>query len=866
MFPMDDAAVIVDFSVTLDGRKIKSEVKTVEDITKVYKDAMNKGKTAFKVEENKPDVFKKTVLFSELWDHEKRNPSPIPVPHRTSSASPPPLPHGEILDTPLSLEFPSERSMSPLNYAQAQQVQPSSTVELPGDLGFSSTQAEPRTSSDEDISVSIGNISPGADAVVKISYNTELAVEDGFVRFYLPTTIAPRYIPDESPEDQSEQDIRSAQDMSSQPYSTDSPCPLEIVCSIEAHAPLTSVSSPTHNIIKSAVGNAGQYEVTLSGHTTDMDRDFVLLIESEKPHEPRLMIEEYAENGSTSYAAMLTFVPNFKLPPMEVEIIFLIDRSGSMMGTKSQMAMNALKMFVKSLPSGCYFNIVGFGSIFKTLFPSSVLYDEETTTKAIAYTEDRSENYGGTEILAPLKHIYSQKPIQNFSRQVIVLTDGEVDNTSEVIRCIRQNVNTSRTFAIGLGSDCSHYLVNEIATAGYGTAMFTTLNERLEGKVQQTLHNALQPCMKGTSLSWSYQDRNKTDEEVMSYEDHHNVKPGVEVNGDGPEKEHGSPWKQIPPKVPVIFNGTKFIIYFLSKEGNTMLPDKITVESETPNGPMKQVLQAKTTQQKGNQIHKLAARSLIRYLEESVDNVSRNKKLKTEIISLGLKYGLSSQFTSYVAVDTSNHVVQHAMETRRIATQIPSAWGGGFMNHLTMNHHGMQVDSISFKSEESDGKSWIHEVVSFVQNAFSRNHNKTEVTETGDIKREQENKPFKEASKPKKHNGMTNEQKLQVIVDGQKCNGSFSVNDLPLLKLLGIKSKEDLSEVATMYRLREDLLVTALSLEFLKKFLFSFYPEWKLMSKKAEEWISRNAEEDEKQRLAESIDKHFKEKLHGKNL
>ena len=41
---------------------------------------------------------------------------------------------------------------------------------------------------------------------------------------------------------------------------------------------------------------------------------------------------------------MLTFVPSFKLPDIKVEIIFLIDRSGSMDGIKVEMAKNALKV------------------------------------------------------------------------------------------------------------------------------------------------------------------------------------------------------------------------------------------------------------------------------------------------------------------------------------------------------------------------------------------------------------------------------------------------------------------------------------------------------------------------------------------
>jgi len=43
--------------------------------------------------------------------------------------------------------------------------------------------------------------------------------------------------------------------------------------------------------------------------------------------------------------------------------------AGSMNGDRIQAAQAALLVFLKSLPPGCYFNIVGFGSTFALLFP-----------------------------------------------------------------------------------------------------------------------------------------------------------------------------------------------------------------------------------------------------------------------------------------------------------------------------------------------------------------------------------------------------------------------------------------------------------------------------------------------------------------
>jgi hypothetical protein len=42
--------------------------------------------------------------------------------------------------------------------------------------------------------------------------------------------------------------------------------------------------------------------------------------------------------------------------------IFIVDRSGSMMGETIKTTVEALKLFIQSLPPGCAFDIISFGS------------------------------------------------------------------------------------------------------------------------------------------------------------------------------------------------------------------------------------------------------------------------------------------------------------------------------------------------------------------------------------------------------------------------------------------------------------------------------------------------------------------------
>lgn len=116
----------------------------------------------------------------------------------------------------------------------------------------------------------------------------------------------------------------------------------------------------------------------------------------------------YSEVLDYSVCYMLHLIPNFALERDKAEILVLVDRSGSMAGTSIELAGSALSLLLHSLPTDCFFNIIGFGDEFKPLFPKSVKYGESTLLSAEKYVKDIDANMGGTEILAPLKYIYKR--------------------------------------------------------------------------------------------------------------------------------------------------------------------------------------------------------------------------------------------------------------------------------------------------------------------------------------------------------------------------------------------------------------------------------------------------------------------------
>ena len=184
------------------------------------------------------------------------------------------------------------------------------------------------------------------------------------------------------------------------------------------------------------------------------DKDVVVHILTREPFKPQAIVEngikiegkEDKEGFMASPVVMLNFFPEFKSPESSDvgEFVFVVDRSGSMSGSRNNSAKETLLLFLKSLPDGCYFNVVGFGSSYKTLFNKSQLYNDRNLKKATDLAESMEADLGGTEILRPLEWVFSQAPVKGNPRQLFLLTDGEVGNTDQVINLVQKHSNTTR--------------------------------------------------------------------------------------------------------------------------------------------------------------------------------------------------------------------------------------------------------------------------------------------------------------------------------------------------------------------------------------------------------------------------------------
>ena len=101
-------------------------------------------------------------------------------------------------------------------------------------------------------------------------------------------------------------------------------------------------------------------------------------------------------------------------------------------------AREALTLFMRSLPEGCTFSIVSFGDPeHKPLYDNIYYleYTDGTRDAAIKEILKMSANFGGTNILKPLKAVQTGREYDSgLMKRVFLLTDGSVSEQATLIR------------------------------------------------------------------------------------------------------------------------------------------------------------------------------------------------------------------------------------------------------------------------------------------------------------------------------------------------------------------------------------------------------------------------------------------------
>ncbi|XP_022610761.1 von Willebrand factor A domain-containing protein 5B2-like [Seriola dumerili] len=238
-------------------------------------------------------------------------------------------------------------------------------------------------------------------------------------------------------------------------------------------------------------------------------RDFIRC--TRKDSEPERKLEfvrkRYHKDILSSPVLMLNFCPDLLCEPLELhkatrELLFLVDRSGSMSGTNIRRVKEAMVVALKSLPSCTMLNVVGFGTTIKPLFTSSKLCTDVTLMQAYEYVQRMRADMRGTNLLGALSWVYQQPMQRSYPRQVFIITDGSISNVAKVLELVRRNTCAGRCFGLGLGPRACRRLLQGVAKLTGGTTEFLDDEERLQPKLIKSLKKAFEPVLTDVRIDW----------------------------------------------------------------------------------------------------------------------------------------------------------------------------------------------------------------------------------------------------------------------------------------------------------------------------------------------------------------------------
>ncbi|CAB5390150.1 uncharacterized protein OCT59_011929 [Rhizophagus irregularis] len=520
---------------------------------------------------------------------------------------------------------------------------------------------------------SVGNITSEQTVVIKITYVTELKhdSESEKIRFVLPTNIAPRYGSSEYSSSSNDGKILNPDVVS---YSDKADFYLELAVTCRMTSAIQNIESPSHKISTemNIDGNPKISKITLTEQITYLEKDFILVVKSKDLDQPRAFVE-YDPELQTN-CIMLTLVPKFSLNTTISELVFVVDRSGSMDIEPMKKAAQALELLLRSLPEDCYFNVVSFGSDYDSLFPKSELYSETSLSKALNLAQTMKSNYGGTEVYNVLEWVFKNSR-DDMPTSIFLITDGEVWNVDQIVELVSKHEEEKnddlRLFSLGIGDSVSHNLVESVARAGKGYAQFVTNDERMDKKVIGMLKNALKPPIKDYNITWT--EVNLLDEKELDMTPIEVDKPTISFMSDDNMEPPSPPpsdifsdikVQQAPYIIPPIYSGVRFIVYCIL-EKNIEPCKVITLKATSQDGPMKLDIPLDTVTLQGSKVHRLAARKLIQDLNDEKSFIHKHPKnankhipdslVKGHIVKLGKTFNLASKYTSFIATDERNN-------------------------------------------------------------------------------------------------------------------------------------------------------------------------------------------------------------------
>ena len=395
---------------------------------------------------------------------------------------------------------------------------------------------------------------------------------------------------------------------------------VSVSVNIKSKKAIKSVYSPSHEV---DIRRSGDYTAKIGYEASDVkpDKDMIIYY-TVSDEDFGLNLLAHRPDGSEDGFFMLLVSPKVEVKEenvIEKDIIFVIDKSGSMQGEKLDQAKAALKFCIKSLNDNDRFGIISFSTDVDEMDRALLTASKDNIAIADKFI-DKLKAIGGTNINDALITAIDKKSDPKRPKIIVFLTDGLPTIGERDVESILKNVDKARSkseriFAFGVGYDVNTHFLDKLAETNGGTPQYVEPSEDIEIAVSNFYNKISEPVLSDLSLDIG----------------------SVKV-------------KDVYPKsLPDLFKGSQLLVLgrYDGSGGamvklNGVIRDKKHVYENEADFPQRQ--------SDNDFIPRLWAQRKIGYLLDEIRSHGEDNELKDEIIRLSKKYGVITPYTSFLVL------------------------------------------------------------------------------------------------------------------------------------------------------------------------------------------------------------------------
>lgn len=512
----------------------------------------------------------------------------------------------------------------------------------------------------------VGNLMPNDEAVITLTLAGPLPYSDGEATFRFPLVVAPRYIPGTplpgpqvgdgvSPDTDA---VPDASRISPPVLLPGFPNPVRLSLAVDvlpSGLPVDAIRSSLHAVEEEVDGRIRRICVQPGER---LNRDFImrLSIRPSNVHTSLAVCPDIANSREGTFALTLVPASRERERPEAArprDIVFVLDRSGSMGGWKMVAARRAVSRMVETLLDQDRFNVLAFDDTIETppLGPGAMFAATSNHRFRAAEFLSKIEARNGTEMAQPLQQAAAALTDASRDRVLVLITDGQVGNEDQILRELGKQLKGIRVFCLGIDQAVNAAFLRRLADIGGGGCELVESEERLDATMDQVHRKIGQPVLTGLKLTPA----------------------GLELEAN----------TLTPDRLPDVFAGVPAVV--LGRYRGTGA-GSLTVEATDANGKAWKST-VNTIIGDNPAVAAVWARGQVRKLEDRYLTAGSSPELQKQIVATSLKFGVLCRFTAFVAVDRSA-VVNKGGEGEKILqpVEMPAEWAAAATT-MTLSGH-----------------------------------------------------------------------------------------------------------------------------------------------------------------------------------